>query len=96
MDINEYREKIDRIDDCIVKLFCDRMHVSADIARYKQSMGIAIRVPEREDVKMADVAGKTDDDLREYAKALYSTIIDASCAYQEKIITETENKTSPL
>ena len=88
MEINEYRKMIDGIDDSLIQLFCKRMRISADIARHKKSTGLAVRDPEREDEKMAEVASKTDEDLRLYAQALYATVIAVSCAYQEKIIKE--------
>lgn len=36
MDLNEIRSEIDKIDDELVRLFCQRMHVSAQIADYKK------------------------------------------------------------
>ena len=85
MELEELRKKIDSIDDSLVELFCERMRVSADIGRLKALSGLEVRDLERERAKLADVAGKADESLREYIGALYSRILDLSCAYQEKL-----------
>ena len=36
MDLNELRVEIDKIDDELVKLFTQRMRISAQIAGYKK------------------------------------------------------------
>lgn len=36
MDLKELRLEIDKIDDELVKLFCQRMEVAAQIADYKK------------------------------------------------------------
>ena len=38
MDITDIREQIDMIDDALVKLFLQRMQLSAQIAAYKKSI----------------------------------------------------------
>ena len=86
MEISELRERIDGIDDKIVKLFCERMRVSADIAQYKSEMRLPVRDPEREACKLADVLGKTDVDLCGYTSKLYSLILELSCAHQERVM----------
>ena len=49
----EYRDQIDRIDDEIVRLFEERMAVSAKIAQYKQEKGLPIldKIRERDKLK---------------------------------------------
>ena len=42
MDLNEIRSEIDKIDDELVRLFCQRMHVSAQIADYKKTGNIYV------------------------------------------------------
>ena len=48
MDLKDYRQQIDKIDDELVKLFCARMDVAAQIADYKKENGLPILVPARE------------------------------------------------
>ena len=42
--LEESREKIDRIDREMVRLFCERMQVAADVAAYKRAVGKPDRV----------------------------------------------------
>jgi len=86
MDLVALRGRIDDIDDSLVKLICERMRVSGDIARYKSQNGLAVRCPDREREKMDDVLGKTDEGLRRYVGELFTLIIELSCAYQETIL----------
>ena len=91
MDINELRVNIDKIDNKIIKLFCERMRVSADIARYKTQKNLPAYDPYRERHKLSDILNKTDTDLHEYMDALYTKIFKLSRLYQESIINNAEN-----
>ena len=48
MDITELRGEIDKIDDELLKLFCARMEISAQVADYKRERNLPIFVPARE------------------------------------------------
>jgi chorismate mutase/prephenate dehydratase len=84
MGLDGLRGLIDEIDDKIVRLFSERMRVSADIARFKAKSGMAVHDPERERQKLADVLSKTDKDLHEYMEALYKRIFELSRKLQEE------------
>ena len=86
MDIIELRDKIDAIDDEIIRLFCGRMRVSADIAQYKAQRGLPVFDPERERSKLDDVLSKTDSDLRVYMGSLYERIFELSREHQKALI----------
>ena len=58
MDLSELRKEIDRIDNQLVKLFVERMRVSAGVADYKRANNLPIFVPAREREILADVAEK--------------------------------------
>ncbi len=45
MDLNEIRSEIDKIDDELVRLFCQRMHVAAQVADYKKANNLPIFQP---------------------------------------------------
>jgi len=92
MDISELRLRIDEIDDKLVSLFCERMRVAADIARYKAENALPVLDKGREARKLDDVLSKTDEDLREYMSGLYSQIFGLSRAYQECILRGREQK----
>ena len=58
MNLNEIRSEIDKIDDELVRLFCQRMHVAAQVADYKKANNLPIFQPARERAKLQDVAEK--------------------------------------
>ncbi|MBQ1277550.1 MAG: chorismate mutase, partial [Thermoguttaceae bacterium] len=47
-NLDEQRNRIDSIDDQIVKLFRERMDVAAEVARYKKEHGVNVLSRERE------------------------------------------------
>ena len=82
--LEESREKIDRIDRELVKLFCERMQVSADVSEYKRSVGKPVTDEARERAllnKISDLAGA---EMEDYARTLYATILSISKAYQHE------------
>ena len=91
MDLKELREKIDKIDDEMVRLFQERMRVSADIAAYKKENGMAVLDKTRENQKLSDIESKTDDELKSYARALYSFMFELSRSYQNSLLGEEQN-----
>lgn len=84
MDLNELRLEIDRIDDELVRLFVQRMEVSARIADYKKENNLPIFVPSREAEKLLDVAQKAGPDMENYTQVLYSMLFELSRGYQSK------------
>ena len=84
MDLNELRLEIDRIDDELVRLFVQRMEVSARIADYKKENNLPIFVPAREAEKLLDVAQKAGPDMENYTQVLYSMLFELSRGYQSK------------
>ena len=84
MDLNELRGQIDKIDDQMVTLFCQRMEVAAHIADYKQAHDLPIFVPGREREKLQDVAQKSGSEFENYTRVLYSMLFELSRSYQGK------------
>ena len=84
MDITELRSEIDKIDDELLRLFCARMELSAQVADYKRERGLPIYVPAREREILQNVAQKAGTELSDYARSLYSTIFELSRGYQTK------------
>ncbi len=85
MDIKDLRSEIDEIDDQLVKLFAQRMEVSARIADYKKEKAMPIYVPAREREKLLDVAKKAGPDMANYTRVLYSMLFELSRSYQSKL-----------
>ena len=44
MDLSEIRQNIDKIDEELVRLFCERMALSAQVADYKKANNMPIYV----------------------------------------------------
>ena len=85
MDLKDLRLEIDAIDDELVKLFTQRMEISAQIAGYKKEKSLPIFVPAREREKLADVAEKAGPDMANYTRVLYSMLFELSRGYQAKL-----------
>ena len=88
MDLKDLRTEIDAIDDQLVKLFSQRMEISAQIADYKKERSLPIFVPAREREKLADVAEKAGPDMANYTRVLYSMLFELSRSYQSKLTGE--------
>ena len=85
MDLNNLRNEIDKIDDELVKLFGQRMELSAQIADYKKQNRLPIYVPARERAKLQDVAEKAGPEMANYTRVLYSMLFELSRSYQAKL-----------
>ncbi len=83
--IEASREKIDALDKEIVRLFCERMKVSGDVARYKKEKGLPVYVPEREKQLLGKVKELSGDEFSDYTEALYREILSLSKKYQSEI-----------
>ncbi len=84
MDLNELRLEIDKIDKELVRLFVQRMEISARIADYKKQHSLPIFVPTREAEKLSDVAQMAGEDMEVYTKVLYSMLFELSRGYQSQ------------
>ena len=92
MELRELRNEIDQIDDQLVKLFAQRMEISAKIAGVKKEKSLPIFVPAREREKLADVAKKAGPEMANYTRVLYSMLFELSRAHQNRL----NRNTSPL
>ena len=93
MDLKELREKIDSVDEQLVKLFSDRMKIVGEIAEYKKENGLPIYDGKRELEKLAAIAEMTDEEYRLYLSDLYSCIFEVSRSYQHSL---TDRDDSPI
>ena len=84
MELRDFRDQIDTIDDELVKLFVKRMEISAQVADYKKEHNIPIHVPSREREILQDVASKAGPNMENYSRVLYSMIFELSRSYQNK------------
>ncbi len=89
MDLKDYREQIDGIDNELVRLFQERMKVAGNIAKYKKENGMAVLDKSRERSKLAELVGKTDEEFKSYTHVLYSLIFELSRSWQGRMINDT-------
>jgi len=83
MDLNTYRNKIDEIDDNIVKLLLERFAVVKDISEYKKTRGLDVFQQAREAEILKKIADKIEnDEYKEYILKIYADIFDASKSLQ--------------
>ena len=83
MELQQLRQKIDAIDEEMIRLFCLRMEVSKAIGAYKKERNLPIFVPEREQEKLMDIADRAGE-LSDYAVKLYETVFSLSREYQSE------------
>ncbi len=82
-ELNEYRKRIDEIDEKLVKLIEDRMKVSKDIAVFKADAGIEVHDPGREMEKLASVESLTQKEYNKKAiRDIFKQILNESREYQ--------------
>ena len=88
MDLNDCRERIDKIDDELLSLFLERMDVCRQVGIYKKEHGLPVPNAEREKEVLSGVTSKAGEELRPFALRLYETLLEISREYQEGIIQE--------
>ncbi len=88
MELNDLRLIINEIDSELVPLFCKRMGVSLEVAKYKKENNIPVLDKNRENLLLDKVAQMSGNELESYAKALYNTIFELSRSYQHKTIND--------
>ena len=84
MDLTEIRQEIDGIDQELVRLFCARMNLSAQVADYKKANNLPIFVPARERAILQKVAQMAGSEMENYTRVLYSMLFELSRSYQSK------------
>ena len=87
MDLDIIRQEIDQIDDQIVKLLEERMHLVEDVVAYKKASGKAILDTKREEVIFEKVRSRIGDKrYQETIVATFSDILKRSRDYQDQNI----------
>ena len=86
MDLSQYREQIDQIDDELIQLFARRMETAAQIAQWKRQAGKPVIDAGRERAKLLDVMEKCPAEFKDYAVSLYSLLFELSRSYQHRIL----------
>lgn len=82
LDLKEIRGQLDTIDDQMISLFSQRMHLVSQVAQYKKQSGMPILDTGRERQIINRVSLAAGEDLEHYAKLMYQTLFNVSRAYQ--------------
>ncbi|MBR5559417.1 MAG: chorismate mutase [Oscillospiraceae bacterium] len=85
MNSKEIREKIDAIDSQMADLFCQRMGLAADIARFKKENNLPILNTGREREVLSRMVDLCGEELEGYIRVLYATMFDVSRSYQHSL-----------
>ena len=85
MELNDIRERIDAIDDELVRLFVRRMDCSREVARVKQQTSKPIRDHARERAIVNRLTAAAGKDYAPYVRTLYGSIFDLSRSCQSSV-----------
>lgn len=86
MDLEQCREKIDKIDDQLADLFKQRMELATEVAEYKKANNMNVLNNEREREIIDRMTARNGDDLAIYTKVFYNTLFDLSRSAQVKLM----------
>ena len=84
MALEDIRKQIDEVDGELTALFCRRMDLVGQVAEAKKAEGVPQRQRERERAILARAAAQAGP-YAAYARLLYTTLFDVSCAYQGQL-----------
>ncbi|MEZ7650686.1 chorismate mutase [Streptococcus sp. 27098_8_51] len=87
MNLDIIRQEIDQIDDQIVKLLEERMHLVEGVVAYKKASGKPILDSKREEIIFEKVKNRVEDKrYQETIVATFSDILKRSRDYQDQNI----------
>jgi len=82
MDLKELRNRIDTLDDELLKLFLQRMELCSQVAEVKAQIKKPVADAGREREILSRVTRSSPEELGGYARELYSTLFRLSRSYQ--------------
>ena len=77
MDINEIRNRIDEVDERLLKAFIERMRLSEEVAEYKQQNSLPLENSAREQAVLQKVQDNSGE-YQQYAQEFFNTLIKLS------------------
>ena len=85
MDLSDWRERIDSIDQQLVELLNDRMRCAQAIGRIKKAAGKPLRDPERERIVLAKIKAHNQGQIKDEAlEALYLLLIELTTDFERE------------
>ena len=85
-DLSKIREKINEIDNEIVRLWKDRMETCLQVAQYKKENNLPVFDAKRESELLDRVSEMAGEDLEVYSRVLYDTIMTISRSHQHRYL----------
>ena len=86
-NLDEIRERINQIDDQMVKLFEERMKAAEKVAEYKKERSLPIKDEAREKIVIEKGCAKIqNEELKPYYVDFQRNVMDISWAYQNKLM----------
>ena len=92
LDLGQIRQELDTIDKEMIALFSRRMGLVSQVAAYKKEKNMPILDSGREAQILDKVGREAGEELAEYAKTVYQTLLQVSKAYQAKILQRPGNE----
>lgn len=86
MELIDYRQKLDKIDDELLSLFTERMNIAAEIAAWKKENSLPVLDVRREKEKLRTLEEKSPEELSDYTVSLFSLIMELSRSRQNRIL----------
>ena len=83
MELEDYRNQIDELDQQLLKLFCQRMDLAAAIGAFKREHHLPVFNPTREREILQRMTAQSPAELGTYARVLFETIFDLSRSRQD-------------
>lgn len=88
MNMDDYRNQINDIDNEIVKLYIERMEVVKQIGNYKKENNLPIKDSFREKELLEKITEMAGEDYENDIRSLYSLIFELSRSRQRKILSK--------
>jgi 4-amino-4-deoxychorismate mutase len=90
--LQEFRERLDPIDDEIARLLGERFEICREVARYKSERGIPMMQPERvAQVRARYLARGAEAELpAEFTADLFDLLIAATCKLEDELMEGSE------
>lgn len=86
MELKDYRDQLDRIDEEIIDLFRQRMETVSMIAQYKKANDLPILAAGREKEILERVRALSGEELAPYGAELFETLMRLSREYQKNLL----------
>ncbi len=93
-ELEDFRRRIDALDDRIVRLLAERFSVVREVAALKAKRGIPVRLPDRIEEVLSRNAGSGAGQGLEpaFLRKLYAEIVEASCGLEDRLIDGDDNR----